>query len=310
MKRKLPILIMLCLTTLASCIKDDIENCPARMHFYFSYIYGGVNRFFEMEKTDLEMHFYHLGETVKYRETDIPRNSIGLQQAFIMDKTPEDRDSLEVISWSTDPAIDYVNTPATPLGEGYVHLKEITEGSGICRPVDDLFYGRVKFDAEDRFSRNNVTIPYVRAVCRIRITMIPQTVQNGGGSIHDGNRDVDVIPNAGDYTFHVSGTMNTIDDNNIVGGNGIILRPECFFDEVSSNVVTDWFGAFPAGKGEYLKVNVFIKDKEVAKFDCEPIGITSIAGNYVDLVIDGHYMKPVMEVKINGWRVASITSNL
>lgn len=311
MKRKLPILIVLCLAVFTSCIKDDIENCPGKMHFYFSYIYGGVNRFFEMEKTDLGMHFYQLGETVKYRETDIPRNSIGLTQPLIMDKTPDDRDSLEVISWSTDPAIDYVNTPETPQGDGYVHLKEITDGSGICRPVDDLFYGRVKFDAKDRFARTDVTIPYVRAVCRIRITMIPQTVQNGGGDIHEETtRATSVIPHAEDYTFHVGGTLNTISDNNIVGGDEILLSPDCYFDETDGNVKTNWFGAFPGKEEEYLKVNVFIKEKEVAKFDCAPIGIASVAGDYVDLVIDGHYIKPTLEVSVNGWRVATITSNL
>lgn len=302
MKRKLPILIIFCLMALSSCIKDDLENCPGNMHFHFSFIYGGVNRFFEMEKTDLGMHFYHQDETVKYRETGIPRNSIGPQQPYSMAKTPQDRDEIEIISWSTDPLIDYVNTPATPKGEGYVHLKEITEGSGICRPVDDLFYGRVKFDAQERVTRNDITIPYVRAVCRIRITVIPETVQGPGAP--------PVIPHAEDYVFHVSGTQNTINDNNIAGGDEIILSPNCAYDSSSGNIIANWFGAFPSREGEYLKVNVFIKDQEVAKFDCTPIGISSVAGDYVDLIIDGRYVRPVMEVKVNGWRIASITSNM
>lgn len=316
MKRKLPIIIVLCLTAFTSCIKDDIANCPGKMHFHFSYIYGGVNRFFEMEKTDLGIHFYHAGEATRYRQMTIPRNSIGLTEPLTMDKTPDDLDQLEVISWSTDPAIEYVNAPDTPQGEGYVHLKEITEGSGICRPVDDLFYGRVTFDAEDRFARTDVTIPYVRAVCRMRVTMIPESVQSRGTILEDGTtheettRAAIVIPHPEDYTFHVSGTLNTINDNNIVGGEEIILAPECYYDETDGYVKTNWFGAFPGKEEEYLKVNVFIKEKEVAQFDCTPNGIASVAGNYVDLVIDGRYVRPVLEVRVDGWRVAIITSNM
>ena len=92
-------------------------------------------------------------------------------------KNFDDTDSLELIAWTQDEAIDYVDTPDTPIGEGYVKLKEITDGSGICRPVDDLLYGRIAIDAGLRENRNIVTIPFVRAVCRTRITMIPQTVE-------------------------------------------------------------------------------------------------------------------------------------
>lgn len=312
MKKALPILTLFCLLALGSCIKDDIDNCSGKMHFHFSYIYGGVNRFFDMVKSDMELHFYHVGQTTKYRNMTVPRNSIGLQQALILEKTPVDIDSLELISWSTDPAIEYVTTPNTPIGEGYVRLKEITEGSGICRPVDDLFYGRVKFDADDRFQRNDVTIPYMRAVCRIRVTMIPQTVEINGGGMIEGKttRTPGLVPNPGDYTFHISGTLSTIDDNNNVGGDEVLLSPECYYDETTGNVMTNWFGAFPSRQEEYLKVNVYIREEPVASFDCAPVQIASTAGDYVDLVIDGQYIKPVMEVRVNGWKKATVTSNM
>lgn len=301
MKKRLPILIMLCLMTFASCIKDDIENCPGKMHFHFSFIYGGMNQFFEMEKTDLGIHFYHQDETVRYREISIPRNSIGPQKPYVMEKTLEDRDRIELISWSTDPVVDYVNPPETPKGEGYVYLKEITEGSGICHPADDLFYGRVTFDSKERLIRNDVTIPYVRAVCRVRITMIPETVQSG---------DSNIIPHSEDYRFHLFGTQNIINDNNIAGGDEIILQPDCFFDSSSGNVMTNWFAAFPGREGEYLKVKIFIRDEQVTDFDCAPIGISSVAGDYIDLIIDGRYVRPIMEVKVNGWRIATVISNM
>ena len=311
MKNVLPILTLFCLLALGSCIKDDIDACSGKMHFHFSYIYGGVNRFFDMAKSDMGLHFYHVGQTTKYRNMIVPRNSISLQQALILEKTPADVDSLELISWSTDPAIDYVATPDTPKGEGYVRLKEITAGSGICRPVDDLFYGRVKFDASDRFQRNDVTIPYMRAVCRIRVTMIPQTVEDGEGVIEGHTtRATTIVPHPGDYTFHIAGTLNTIDDDNNVSGEEILLSPDCYYDETSGNVVTNWFGAFPSREEEYLKVSVYIREEQVASFDCAPIRVASKAGSYVDLVIDGHYIKPVMEVRVDGWKYAVLSSNM
>lgn len=295
--------ILFCLLAFSSCIKDDINSCAGLMHFHFSFMYGGTNRFFDMEKADLTAHFYKVGSSTRYRELNIDRDEIGPQNPLTLEKNLSDVDSLEFISWSQDEQIEYVNTPATPLGEGFVHLKEITAGSGICRPVDDLFYGRVKFDAKDRYQRNDIIVPYVRAVCRVRITMIPQTVNlTRAGDV--------VVPRPEDYVFHLMGTRNRIDDNNITGGEKIILQPDCYYDETTGNVVTNWFGAFGSEDKEYLKVQVYIREKPVAQFDCAPIEIGSVPGDYVDLVIDGHYLRPVMEVNVNGWKIANLTSNM
>lgn len=303
MKRIVPILTGLCLLALASCIKDDIENCAGKMHFYFSFLYGGVNRFFDMEKTDLSMQFYRHGNDMQYREMNVDRSSIDIQKPLTIEKTPDDTDSLEVVLWSRDGKTEHIDTPRTPLGEGYLHLKEMTAGSGICRPADDLFYGRLKFDAGDRYKRIDQTVPFVRAVCRIRITMIPQTVEGqseGSGTI---------VPRPDDYVFHLMNTRNEINDNNITGGEKIILQPDCYYDAASGNVKTDWFGAF-SSNGEYLYVEVFIRDHKVATFDCAPIKLASVPGDNIDLIIDGHYVNPVMQVKVNGWKVAVINSEL
>lgn len=304
MRKNLPILF--CLLVFSSCIKDDISNCAGWIHFHFSFMYGGANRFYDMQKADLTAHFYKVGSATRYREVNVNRSDISLEHPFAIEKYFDDIDSLEFISWSLDERIDYVNTPETPMGEGYIHLKEITVGSGICRPVDDLFYGRVKFDAQNRNQRTDVIVPYVRAVCRVRVTMIPQTITQRGAAK---TGDV-VVPRPEDYVFHLMGTRNEINDNNITGGENIILQPDCYYDETSGNVVTNWFGAFGSGEEEYLKVEVYIREKEVAKFDCTPIGISSVPGDYVDLVIDGHYMRPVMEVHVNGWKIATIVSNM
>lgn len=303
MKRILPILTGLCLLALASsCIKDDLDNCPGKMHFYFSFLYGGVNRFFDMEKTDLSMQFYKHGSDLMYREMNVDRSSISIRKPLTLEKTPDDADSLEVVLWSRDEGIEHTGTSVTPLGEGRLHLKEMTEGSGICRPVDDLFYGRLKFDAGDRYERIDRTIPFVRAVSRIRITMIPQTVE-------EGSEGAGIIPRPEDYVFHLLNTRNEINDNNITGGGKIILQPDCYYDEASGNVKTDWFGAF-SSNGEYLYVEVFIREHKVATFDCAPIKLASIPGDNIDLVINGRYINPVMEVRVNGWKVANVHSNL
>lgn len=303
MKRILPILTGVCLLALASCIKDDIENCPGKMHFYFSFIYGGVNRFFDMEKTDLNMQFYRHGNDLMYREMNVDRSSIDIQNPLTIEKTPDDIDSLEVVLWSQDERVEHTGSPKTPMGEGYLHLKEMTEGSGICRPVDDLFYGRVKFDAADRFKRIDCTVPFERAVCRMRITMIPQTVED------QPTRAGNIIPNPDDYVFHLLNTRNEINDYNITGGKKITLQPNCYYDEESGNVKTDWFGAF-SSIDEYLYVEVFIRDQKVATFDCAPIGLKAVPGGNIDLIIDGHYINPTMEVRVNGWKVATINSEL
>lgn len=291
---------MLCLLALSSCIKDDIESCPARMYFHFSYLYGGVNRFFDMEKTDLTMHFYHVGESLKYRELTVERDNIGLQAPLTMEKEPLDADSLEIISWSNDPALEYVNTPEIPQGEGYIRLKEITEGSGICRPVDDLFYGYVKFDAEGRYVRKEITVPYTRPICRIRITMVPGSIHHTGG----------IMPAPEDYIFELKGTLDTMNDFAVPSGNSITLRPVCHYDEADASIKTDWFGAFPSAEGEFLHVDVYARDEKLADFDFAPLNIASVAGRFLDLYIDGRYIKPQMEVNVNGWKVATILSNM
>lgn len=73
---------------------------------------------------------------------------------------------------------------------------------------------------------------------------------------------------------------------------------------------TDSLVRFFSSEGKFLKVDVFIRDEKVASFDCAPIELTSVPGNYIDLVIDGHYVKPVMQVRVNGWKVAAIESNM
>lgn len=310
MKKVFP--IFLCLLLCSSCIRDDLSLCPGKMYFHFTYLYGGVNRFFEQQKADMTFHFYHVGETMKYREMTVMRRDIGPQQPFIFEKTPSDIDSVEIISWSADSAIEYVGTPRTPKGEGYVQLKEMTEGSGICLPVDDLFYGYVKLDARRRLDRNHIIMNYVRPVCRIRITMVPSTLQNRDSTSPGAPpcAGSTLLPGAEDYAFHVHGTPDRIDDNTVPGGRGIILSPRCAYQASSGNIVTGWFGAFPTLDGECLKVNVYIRDRQVAVFDCAPLELASKAGNFYDLVIDGRYIRPQMEVKVNGWKIATVMSEM
>lgn len=301
MRKTLPIL--LCLLALSSCVRDDISNCAGMMHFHFRFMYGGTNSFFEMEKTDLTAHFYQSGSPFRYRDIEVQRTEISPNRPLTIEKTPEDTGSLEFYSWSKDPAVDYINTPGTPLGKGYVLLKEITEGSGICRPVDDLFYGHAKFHINDRLQREDIIADYVRAVCRIRITLIPSSVDNGAGMPGG-------IPGLDDYTFHILGTRNKIDDHNITSGDEVTLDPLCRYEEASGNIVTDWFGAFASDEGKYLRVKVFLRGREVAFFDCTEAGIASVPGSYIDLVIDRTFVRAQMAVIVNGWKVANITTNV
>ena len=178
--------------------------------------------------------------------------------------------------------------------------------------MDDLLYGQASFHAGGHTDRRDVTIPFVRAVCRVRITMIPQTVQDGDADIDVNGRTTYapvVVPHADDYTFHLEGTRNKIDYNNITSGETITLNPKAYYDEKDGNVKTAWFGAFSSLE-EYLKVNVFIKDEPVAAFDCAPIRLSSTPGDYIDLVIDGHYIRPQMTIKVNGWKLAIVESSM
>lgn len=301
MRKTFPIL--LCLLLLSSCIKDDLSNCAGMMRFHFRFMYGGTNRFFEMEKSDLTAHFYQSGSPFRYRETEVKRKEISLKQPLTIEKMPQDIGSLELYSWSKDPAAEYINTPGTSLGKGYVELKEITAGSGICRPVDDLFYGHAKFDVNDRMGNEDIIVDYVRAVSRVRIILIPSSVDDG--TVMPGG-----LPDPDDYTFHLLGTRNRIDDHNITSGEEITLDPICRYEEASGNIVTDWFGAFASDEGQYLRVRVFLRGREVAFFDCTEAGIASVPGSHIDLVIDRTLVRAQMAVMVNGWKVANITTNV
>lgn len=303
---KLLSLFLLAMLTLSSCVRDDIEACAGTVHLYFSYIYGGTNRFFETVTTPTHINFYKADR--RYREVEVSAGEIGLTNPYRFLKTYEDTDEIELVSWTTDDALDYVDAPDTPLGQGYVRLKEITDGSGICYPVNDLLYGRVVLDAGPRLQGGNFTIPYVRAVCRTRITMIPPTVEDNGAPF---SRAASTIVPGGpeDYVFHLHGTRSGADYNNTANLDEVVLQPKCYFDENSANVTTRWFGSF-SSEGKFLKVDVKIGGEEVAHFDCEPISLTSVPGNYVDLIIDGRYVKPIMEVRVNGWKLKVIESNI
>lgn len=311
MKKLTPILFAV-LLMLSSCIKDNLDACAGLLHIYFSYIYGQTNQFYSTAKTDVYLNYYYKESGTKYRETVIDRASIDIDRPYIREKQREDKDSITLVAWTHDDRVEYVDATTTPMGIGYVHLKEITPGSGICNPVEDLLYGQATFHAGDHVERRDVTIPFVRAVCRVRITMIPQTVQNGNADIETGRRGGTtyapvIVPHADDYTFHLLGTRNKIDYNNVTSGEAITLQPKAYYDEKDGNVKTPWFGAFSSLE-EYLKVNVYIKEAPVATFDCAPIELASTPGDYIDLVIDGHYIRPQMSIMVNGWKLATVES--
>lgn len=295
--------ILFCLLCLSSCIKDDISTCSGKMYFHFSYMYyGSTNSFFEEEKEDLIAHFYKVGNGIKYRKLDIEREEIGIQQPLTVEKTLEDLGSLEFISWSSDKNIEYIGSNETPLGKGLLCLKEITAGSGICRPVDDLFYGKVMFDVNNRLQRNDIIVPFVRAVCRIRVRLTPRTIKHPDGS--------NIIPKPTDYVFHIMGTRNKINDNNITEGENIILQPNCYYNPTSGKIETDWFGAFSSKENEYLKLDVYVNERKMASFDFTDNEIASVAGRFLDLDIDMGYIRPIMNVEVNGWSVKAIASNM
>lgn len=311
MKKLTPILLA-ALLMLSSCIKDELDACAGLLHIYFSYIYGQTNQFYTTAETDVHLNYYYKESGEKYRETVIDRSSISIDRPYIKEKQREDRDSITLIAWTHDDRVEYVDDAITPMGTGYVHLKEITPGSGICNPVDDLLYGQASFHAGEHVERRDVTIPFVRAVCRVRITMIPQTVQSRHAGTNTNGQSTYapvIVPHPDDYTFHLMGTRNKIDYNNITSGEEIILQPKAYYDEKDGNVKTPWFGAFSSME-EYLKVNVYIKDAPVATFDCAPIELASTPGDYIDLVIDGKYIRPQMSIRVNGWRVATVESSM
>ncbi|MCD8181857.1 MAG: FimB/Mfa2 family fimbrial subunit [Bacteroides sp.] len=277
MKKLTPILLSLLLCT--ACINDDLGMCAGKMYFHFSYIEGGVNRFYERQKADMNIHFYHVGETKKYREETVKIAAVGPQSHFTIEKMPADVDSLEFISWSTDPAVDHICTPDTPMSEGCMQLKEMTEGSDICRPVEDLFYGRTKIHAGGRLDRNNITVPYERPICRMRLRLNPA------------NADTHAVqPGPEAYIFHAYGTLNRISDENIPGGETIVLCPKGYLDQETEMIVTDWFGAFPSPEGHCLRIEVYMRDRHIANFDCADIQLSSTAGSIIDLEINAKYI--------------------
>lgn len=314
--KKLILILFSALTLLlpAACIKDDISNCAGLLHLYFSYIYRDANEFYGTVSTDVHVNYYHLRTGERYRESLVPRNTIDIDVPHLWEKTPLDQDSVTLVAWTHQEQLEYVEPEGTPVGQGYVHLKENTEGSGICYPVEDLLYGTISFDAKERTNRNDVTLPFVRAVCRVRITMLPETVQGSEEEVKPGEEDkpdtrAPLIPHAEDYLFHLLGTRNKIDYNNITFGDPITLALKAHYEENTGNVTTNWFGAF-SSLDEYIKVNVYIRDELVASFDCAPIRLTSTPGDFIDLIIDGHYVSPRMDIKVNGWKIATVESTM
>ena len=87
MKKLLPRLLGVTLL-LNSCIKDDMDACAGYMHIYFSYIYGGANRFFETGSTPTQLHFYI--QKHKYRELEIAVDEIGLTEPYRFLKNYDD----------------------------------------------------------------------------------------------------------------------------------------------------------------------------------------------------------------------------
>lgn len=308
MKKLLPILLLLSLL-LGSCVKDDIALCPGYLHCHFDYQYGGKNCFFEDVHTDLTMHFFHQ-DGPKYRQEEVQRNLIAIDKPLRLSKSIFSGD-FDIVAWSHDPAVTYHHpNPMSSPSEGYVQLNEITPAAegipAICQPIEDLFYGRLSF-ASDRYERTDITIPFVRAVCRVRITLIPSTVQNRSDNINDNNNNHHsatpraLYPSADEYVFRLRGTYNRIDYNNVTSGEPIILEPPTHFDEASGNIRTNYFGAL-SSLGDFLKVDVLLRGHLVASFDCTPLELDSTPGRFIDLYIDGKYIRPELSVWVNGWQ--------
>lgn len=313
MKKLLPILLLLPLL-LASCIKDDMEPCPGYLYCHFNYQYGGKNCFFEEEHTDLTMHFFHQ-DGPKYRQEEVQRDLIDMDKPLRLQKSMLVGKS-DVVVWSCDSAVTYTHpNPMSSPSEGYVQLKEMTptaEGiPAICQPIEDLFYGRLSFTTDGN-ERNDITIPFVRAVCRVRITLIPSSVQNRSDNNNNSHSATSraLYPSAEEYVFRLRGTYNRIDYNNITGGEQIILEPPTHFDEASGNIRTNHFGAL-SSLGDFLKVDVLLRGNLVASFDCTPLELDAVPGRFIDLYIDGKYVRPELSVWVNGWKQSiNIISNL
>lgn len=303
MKKLVPILFAVLMIIPSACVKDDLDACAGILRVYFSYIYGGTNEFYSTVNTNVHLGFYHRQSNNKYREVEIDRSSIGINSPWMFEKVWEDQDSVTLISWTHDDRLEYITDEHSGPEQSYVRLKRITESGGICSPVEDLFYGKAIFDAGLRINRNDVTIQHERAVCRMRVTLIPKTVQKTSDLSYN-------APDLNDYTFHIFGTLDRINYNNETSGEDIVLSPKPYYNEADGNITTKWFGAFSSPEGTYLKVNVYHKGVKVASFDCSEIQLASIPGRTIDICIDGKYISPEIKVLVNGWEWKPVINDM
>ena len=288
----------------SGCVYDDISGCPAYADFYCCYLSANKNTFYEEMREDMCMHFYQ--SSSHYRTEDVMAGSHDLRRPVHIQKSFAEGD-LETVIWSCDDALDYDTVPGEKiLEESTVRLKEITEGSGICRPATDLFYSRVAFTSV-RKEDSRVDLDFTRPVCRIRVSLIPVTIQTREGG----------LPQQNDYTFRLYGTYGSLRyTDGATCGNPVVLSPDIKFDEQTGDIKTDWFCAFGSTSADtpeitnYLKVEVLRGSTVVATFDCAPLELSSEPGRYIDLVIDGKYVRPKMTVYVNSWRVAIVDCDL
>lgn len=302
MKNLTTILTVILVILLSACVRDDISQCPGYAYFYCSYQYGGKNCFYDYVNTDLHFHFY---QDVQYRYDKIPVGTHDPKQPIRLEKSTHEGD-IETIVWSHDDALTYHFADNLTSGEGYVRLKEIMPGSDICRPVDDLFYVRTHFFS-DRLRRSEVPLNFDRAVSRVHITLIPSTVQPSGKAA--------LLPDLKDYEFHLRGTYDCLDYTNQPGGREIRISPEVHYNEVTRNIDTNWFGAMPSVKNEdgtdkYLSVDVYLRGTKVTTFDCTPLELTSVPNRFIDIVIDGRYVRPEMSIYVNGWKLGIVQCDM
>lgn len=89
--------------------------CRIYAHLFQLYLWWS-QPLFETVSTPTQLHFYK--QKHKYRELEIAVDEIGLTEPYRFLKNFDDTDSLELIAWTQDEAIDYVDTPDTPIGEG------------------------------------------------------------------------------------------------------------------------------------------------------------------------------------------------
>lgn len=302
MKNLTTILTGIWVILLSGCVRDDVSQCPGFTYFYCSYLSGGKNCFYDNVNTDLYFNFY---QDIRYRYDEIPEGTHGPKEPICLEKSLH-QGEIKAIVWSHDDALTYHHSDNMTAEECYVRLKEITPGSGICRPLDDLFYTRTTFVSE-RLRRSEVLLNFDRAICRVHITLIPSSVQT--------SRKASLLPAMKDYEFHLRGTYDCLDYNAQAKGKEIILLPEVHYNEATRNIDTNWFGAMPSVKNEdgtekYLAVDVYLKGEKVTTFDCAPLELTSIANRFIDIVIDGRYVRPEMSIYVNGWKLGIVNCDM